>query len=178
MVLLVRFTTALLLFKKKFLLTTMQLTQFNIRVYGILVTTNNEVLLSDERINGTDITKFPGGGLELGEGTRECLIREYKEELNLDITVGNHLYTTDYFVQSAFKPTHQIVSIYYFVSALQVAIAQLTINHKPFAFKKEQLLQYQHTKQIETHRLIPLQSLTPSMLSMPIDKVVADLIRK
>ena len=50
---------------------------FNIRVYGVLVNENRQVLVSDELIRGKYYTKFPGGGLEYGEGTRDCLRREF-----------------------------------------------------------------------------------------------------
>ena len=95
---------------------------FNIRVYGILMNDSKQVLLSDELIRGMRITKFPGGGLELGEGTRDCLRREFREEMNLEITVGEHIYTTDFYQQSAFNPDHQIISIYYFVKAMEPII--------------------------------------------------------
>ena len=48
---------------------------FNLRVYGILLGENKKVLVSDEFIRGNYYTKFPGGGLEFGEGTRDCLKR-------------------------------------------------------------------------------------------------------
>ena len=35
---------------------------FNVRVYGLLINDDNEVLLSDEREFGMDFIKFPGGG--------------------------------------------------------------------------------------------------------------------
>ena len=35
--------------------------RFNIRVYGILVNENKEVLVADEFIRGSYYTKFPGG---------------------------------------------------------------------------------------------------------------------
>src|SRR5436309_1679233 len=95
----------------------MAINRFTIRVYGILFDDNKRILVSDEFIRGGYFTKFPGGGLELGEGTRDCLIREFKEETGLDIIVGEHLYTTDYFQQSAFNANDQIISIYYFVEA-------------------------------------------------------------
>jgi 8-oxo-dGTP diphosphatase len=60
--------------------------RFNVRVYGILIHEEN-VLVSDEYIKGKFITKFPGGGLEFGEGTLDCVVREFKEELGLDVEV-------------------------------------------------------------------------------------------
>ena len=53
---------------------------FSIRVYGILINEQRQVLVSDELIHGMKITNFPGGGLEPGEGTRDCLKREFMEE--------------------------------------------------------------------------------------------------
>ncbi|MBC8048040.1 MAG: NUDIX domain-containing protein [Fimbriimonadaceae bacterium] len=85
---------------------------FNIRVYGLLIKSNH-VLITDEEVKGNMITKFPGGGLEFGEGTIDCLLREFKEELNLEIKITKHLYTTDFFVQSIFKENEQVISIYY-----------------------------------------------------------------
>src|SRR5262245_30624125 len=91
----------------------------SIRVYGILINENKQLLVSDELIRGGYFTKFPGGGLEFGEGTRDCLKREFKEEMNLDVEVGDHIYTTDYYQESAFKPGLQIFSVYYFAKALE-----------------------------------------------------------
>jgi len=76
---------------------------FNVRVYGILIDEQHRLLVSDEFIRGNYITKLPGGGLEIGEGTRDGLAREFMEEANLKITVGDHFYTTDFFQISAFN---------------------------------------------------------------------------
>ena len=75
--------------------------RFTIRVYGILLDEAKGILVADEFQSGKRFTKFPGGGLELGEGTKECLIREWKEELEQEIEVTEHLYTTDFFQISA-----------------------------------------------------------------------------
>ena len=104
---------------------------FNLRVYGVLINEQNDVLVSDEYIRGSYFTKFPGGGLEYGEGTRDCLKREFMEEMNLNVEVGEHIYTTDYFQLSAFHVDHQIISIYYFVKALEVIAVPLRV--KPFS---------------------------------------------
>jgi 8-oxo-dGTP diphosphatase len=148
---------------------------FNIRVYGILVSEDNQVLVSDEFIRGNYYTKFPGGGLEFGEGTRECLAREFMEEMNLQVEVREHLYTTDFFQMSAFNPEHQIVSIYYRVQPLEIIKAPLRAT--PFEFDEKQLEVYRTTGETETFRMIPLEEFGEHSLSLPIDKVVAELVK-
>jgi len=91
--------------------------RFNVRVYGILIH-DDAVLVSDEYIKRNKITKLPGGGLEFGEGTKDCLIREFKEELSLIIEVSDHFYTTDFYVTSSFDTNSQVISIYYLVKAM------------------------------------------------------------
>lgn len=91
--------------------------RFNIRVYGLWLH-NGKILVNEELIRGNYITKFPGGGLDWGEGTIDCLLREWKEELGLDIQVLDHFYTTDYFQHSAFDDS-QVISIYYRVTAAE-----------------------------------------------------------
>src|ERR1700748_737942 len=116
---------------------------FNLRVYGILLGDNQEILVSDEYIRGGYYTKFPGGGLELGEGTRDCLKREFKEEMNLEVEIGNHLYTTDFYQVSAFNPAHQIISIYYMVKALETI--KVPLRTKEFDFDEQQMEIYHRT---------------------------------
>ncbi len=89
---------------------------FNVRVYGALIC-EGHILLSDERIKDFSFTKLPGGGLEFGEGTMECLKREFREETALEVEIVRHIYTTDFFQVSAFDENHQVISIYYAVKA-------------------------------------------------------------
>ncbi|MFM1794200.1 MAG: hypothetical protein RL642_585 [Bacteroidota bacterium] len=148
---------------------------FNIRVYGILIHEGDKVLVSDEFIRGNYYTKFPGGGLEFGEGTRDCLAREFIEEMNLKVEVGEHIYTTDFFQMSAFNPEHQIVSIYYKVKALEEI--KVPLRDQPFSFDEKQMAVYQQKGETETFRLIPMKDFDASVVHLPIDKVVADLVR-
>ncbi|MEO5908864.1 MAG: NUDIX domain-containing protein [Ginsengibacter sp.] len=147
---------------------------FNVRVYGILINENNQVLVSDEYIRGKYYTKFPGGGLEIGEGTRDCLKREFQEEMKLKIEVGAHLYTTDYYQQSAFDPGDQIISIYYFVKPLEPISFHLTNIKNDFTI--EQLKVYEEISKIETFRFIDLEIFSEEDVSLPIDKIIARLI--
>ncbi len=89
--------------------------RFNVRVYGIWIQ-NGKLLVNEEIYGERTIIKLPGGGLDWGEGLRDCLKREWKEELELDIVVGDHFYTTDFFQASAFDNS-QVISIYYYVTA-------------------------------------------------------------
>jgi len=149
---------------------------FNLRVYGILINEQQQVLVSDELIRGSYIIKFPGGGLEFGEGTRDCLQREFMEEMNLKVEIGEHIYTTDYFQISAFNPQHQIISIYYFAKALEEIKAPL--RNKPFDFDEQQMKVYEATKETETFRLIDWDDFSAESVTLPIDKVVASLIKE
>jgi 8-oxo-dGTP diphosphatase len=149
---------------------------FNLRVYGILVNDQQQVLVSDEFIRGNYYTKFPGGGLEFGEGTRDCLKREFLEEMNLKVEVGEHIYTTDYFQMSAFNPSHQIISIYYFAKALESI--SVPLRNKPFDFDAEQLAIYEEKREIETFRFINWEEFSEDAVSLPIDKIVAKIIKE
>src|SRR5450432_1151424 len=148
---------------------------FNLRVYGILQGNNKEVLVSDEFIRGNRYTKFPGGGLELGEGTRDCLKREFMEEMNLKVRIADHLYTTDFFQMSAFNPEHQIISIYYQVEALEEI--RVPLRTQLFDFDEAQMEIYRKTGETETFRFIPWDEFSGESVSLPIDKVVAGLIK-
>lgn len=145
-----------------------KINRFNIRVYGLLFNPQGEILLSRERIDDFQFTKFPGGGMEFGEGVHECLIREFKEELDLDVEVGEHFYTTEFFQQSAFRQTDQLISIYYRVRSLQgteqIRLDEFTLNNNG-RMEQQQFV------------WVPLSQLTPDLVTFPIDKVVAEKLQ-
>ena len=148
---------------------------FNIRVYGILINDKKQVLVADEHIRGGFYTKFPGGGLEFGEGTRDCLKRELKEELGIEAEIGDHIYTTDYFQMSAFRPDDQIISIYYFAKPLEDL--KVPLRNKPFDFDEKLMEIYNNTGETETFRLIDWEKFSAEIVTLPIDKIVAKMIK-
>ena len=145
---------------------------FNVRVYGMLIDDQQRLLVSDEFIRGNYITKLPGGGLEIGEGTRDGLAREFMEEANLEVRVGDHFYTTDFFQISAFNHTDQIISIYYYVHANDTN--KIIAKEKAFDFLPEQIADLKGTA--EHLRWIPLANLTENDMTLPIDKVAIGLL--
>lgn len=148
---------------------------FNIRVYGLLINERHEVLVSDELIRGGHYTKFCGGGMEVGEGTRDCLKREFLEEMNLRVDVGEHIYTTDFFQPSAFKPGEQLIAIYYFVHPLEQITAR--INSTPFSFSPEELQSAGDNGEAECFRFVPWDEFSADTVTLPVDKLVAGIIR-
>lgn len=146
---------------------------FTIRVYGILMDERKRVLLSDEFIRGDYFTKLPGGGMEFGEGTRDCLKREFMEETGLDVTIGEHIYTTDYFQVSAFNKKDQIVSIYYYAHAN--GPINVTTKTTPFDFTPEQVSDPKG--QSEVLRWVEWEDLTEDTVHLPIDKIVIRMIK-
>lgn len=132
--------------------------RFNVRVYGLLLI-DNHLLINKEIIHGREVVKLPGGGLELGEGLKEGLKREFKEELGIDIEVGHHFYTTDFFQASAFDDS-QVISIYYWVK---------TELLKPFTIN--------NLEPNEQSTWLPFHQLSPLIFTLPIDKVVVEKLR-
>ena len=147
---------------------------FNVRVYGLLLDAQNRLLVSDEYIRGEFFTKLPGGGLEFGEGTRDGLAREFMEETGITVTVGAHLYTTDFFQISAFNKKDQIISIYYMVSSTECA--KIKTSKKNFDFSSEQIADKKGT--FESFRWVNFESLNEDSMSLPIDKVAIQIFKQ
>lgn len=140
---------------------------FVVRVYGVFIHPDRGVLVSDEYIYGRRVTKFPGGGLEFGEGTIDCLVREMNEETGTAFTVTGHLYTTDFFVPSAFNPSLQVLSIYY---RMEPSGTQLpAVSESPFDFPPD-------LEGAQSLRYIPLEVISEDHFTLEIDRHVGRLL--
>lgn len=137
---------------------------FNVRVYGLLINGEQQVLISDEQSGGKIFSKFPGGGLELGEGLIDALKREFMEECNAEIEVLEHFYTTDFYEKSSFNDS-QILSIYYLVKAVHPL--QLNFKSKVFDFDEDSL---------QSFRWIDLASLKIEDVTFKTDQTVVELL--
>ena len=146
---------------------------FNVRVYGLLMDAQNRLLVSDEFIRGNYFTKLPGGGLEFGEGTRECLVREYMEETGLEVTIGDHIYTTDFFQISAFNNKDQIISIYYHVHCKNTN--GIKTSEKVFDFTPDQTADKQ--REAESFRWVNFEDINYQTMILPIDKVAIQIFK-
>jgi ADP-ribose pyrophosphatase YjhB (NUDIX family) len=132
--------------------------KINIRVYAIYLNENQELMALDEGYAGEKLVKLPGGGLEFGEGTIECLHREFAEELNLKIEVLEHFYTQEDFLVSRFRENEQLLTIYYTVNILNLDELKIL------------------DESIENVKWISLQEENP--LPLPIDKIVFEKLKE
>ena len=146
-----------------------EISSFNIRVYGLIIH-EGSILITDEFRFGQYLTKFPGGGMHFGEGTIECLQRECMEEMGQEIMIKRHFYTTDFFQPTFFLPqTEQLLSIYYLARLKDPAL--LNVSTMPFDFDKVIV-------GAQRFRWIPLHKFSENELTLPVDKVVARLLKQ
>lgn len=141
---------------------------FNVRVYGLLLNEEGQILLSDEEHEGVYLTKFPGGGLEYGEGLIDALKREFIEECNLNVEIVEHIYTTDFFEKSAFNES-QIISVYYRVKP--VSALQLRFTELPFDFDDK-------TGARQSFRWKNISDLEPADVTFLTDKKAIEYLRR
>ncbi len=142
--------------------------RFTIRAYHLILNESNEVLLSDEVHKGVNMTKFPGGGLEFGEGIIDCLKREAVEEFRQEIEVLEHFYTTDFFQRAMFWDDVQVVNVYYFarfVQPIEFKISKVAFDF-PGAFED-----------FQSFRFAKIEELTQDDFLFPIEKKVINLLK-
>jgi ADP-ribose pyrophosphatase YjhB (NUDIX family) len=144
------------------------ITKFNIRVYGILRSEDRQsVLLSDEFKFGLAFTKFPGGGLEFGEGVIDALKREFQEELAIQVTDASLFYVNEAFQASAFGKDEQLLAIYYLVDRYKGVLPPVT----------EKRFDFDRVEDQQAFRWFPIDRLTENDVNFPIDKLILSKLK-
>ncbi|MGC9375244.1 MAG: NUDIX domain-containing protein [Bacteroidales bacterium] len=142
---------------------------FVIRVYGLFVNSQKEILVSDEYQLDMKMTKFPGGGMHFGEGTKDCLKREIMEEMGQEIEIAEHFYTTDYFQPTYFYDNFQLVSIYYLAKFKNEL--KFKVSTKPFDFPELK-------NGNMSFRWVSIAQLSEKDMTFPVDQKVVGLLKK
>ncbi len=124
-------------------------------------------MVTDEYRMGHEMTKFPGGGLEFGEGPEDCIVRECFEEFGQEFEVVRHFYTTGFFQVSAFNKNDQLISIYYLVKPKENC--RFRISEAKFDFTER-------VDGAQAFRWIALADLSPGDMTWPVDRKVAELL--
>lgn len=145
----------------------MQENHFNIRVYGFLLD-DGRVLVTDEFRLGIYMTKFPGGGLHFGEGTVDCLKREFMEEMDTRIDSCVHYYTTEFYQPTTLLPSNmQLLNIYYLVQA-----------EKPYKFSISSTKNDIPAEDgAQSFRWVKISDLEPEGFTFPIDRFIVQKLK-
>jgi ADP-ribose pyrophosphatase YjhB (NUDIX family) len=141
---------------------------FVIRVYGLVLNKTAQILLSDEYLFNQRMTKFPGGGLEFGEGPEDCIRREAIEEFGQEIEIIQHFYTTGFYQRALFFENHQLLSIYYIIKFREKPLFH--ISEKPFDFDE--------INGSQSFRWATLDELNENDLTFPVDQYVLNLLKE
>ncbi len=133
--------------------------KFNLRVYGVLID-SGRLLVTDEMRGGFPMTKLPGGGLEFGEGLEACLVREFQEEIGIDVEVQDFFYVNEFYQESRFNPNDQLLSFYYSVETPE--IERITTNENFVPLKEDG----------QVFRWVNIPELKATDFTFPIDQIV------
>lgn len=82
-----------------------------VRVAGVIVKENSILFIKQEK-NGKEYWLLPGGGLDYGETFYNCLKREFREELNIEIEPKEMLFLSEGIAPDL---SRHIVSVYFAV---------------------------------------------------------------
>jgi ADP-ribose pyrophosphatase YjhB (NUDIX family) len=87
-----------------------RLPDLSIRVRGVIVDDDGRVLMDRTHHSDRDAFYwFPGGGMEPGETSDECLRRELMEEAAVEIEVGRLLYVSENLFVESGDYRHEII---------------------------------------------------------------------
>ncbi len=144
--------------------------RFLLRVYGLVINENEEILISDEFELNMKMTKFPGGGVEFGEGITDALIREFREECQgQEIENIRHFYTTDFHQPALFFDDTQLISVYYLVDLKQPL--KFKVSDKAFDFEIG-------GAQTQSFHWVKIKTLKEADITFPIDKFVVGKLKQ
>lgn len=147
-----------------------EFSRFNVRVYGLLVA-EQQVLLSHELLRGVAFTKFPGGGLQLGEAPPEALMREFQEELGIAITVRQLFHVPDFVVTNYFRPEEQVLVLHYLVAA------ERSSDLQSLDLTKKTLQSLAAEPNQMAHEWAPIRQLNNEQLTFPADQAAAHKLK-
>lgn len=142
--------------------------RINVRVYGLLLNDQKEILLTDEIRGGRQMTKFPGGGLDFGEGLADALKREFREEMELEVEVKKLFYVNEFLQISAFNPSDQVLSVYYYVDP--ASPLNFPLANRRFDFPEQR-------ENAQIFRFVSVPELEIRELTFPIDRRVAEMLK-
>ncbi|MBR9833334.1 NUDIX hydrolase [bacterium] len=144
------------------------ISRFNVRIYGVLFSNDRQrVLVSDEFRFGRAFTKFPGGGLEFGEGVLDALKREFYEEMEIDVLKASLFYINENFQDSAFSKKEQLLSIYYLIEEYSGRLPMMA----------QERFDFDQVEEAQSFRWIEISKMSEEEFTFPVDKVISNKLK-
>lgn len=107
--------------------------QVRVRVCGLLVENGQILLLKHDNIGpGGHLWSPPGGGVEFGENLEETLKKEFEEETNLHIEVGDYLFTNEFISNK-----YHAIELFFEVCRIS---GEISLGNDPELSAEEQIL--------------------------------------
>lgn len=127
--------------------------RFHITVKGIVVYEGKTLIMKRVRpsSDGLGYWELPGGGLEYGENPHQALVRELKEETNLDIKILKPVYTF-----TAIRKDYQTVGIGFLCIPTNNHV-KISHEHTEYRFVDEKELKNLLNPQIYDDIILTLQ---------------------
>jgi 8-oxo-dGTP diphosphatase len=103
-----------------------------VRVCGILENNKGILMIQHQGLDKKDIWLPPGGGINFGETIKDALIREFKEETGLTVTISSFIGINEYI-----KNKFHAIELFYQVEYLD---GILKLGQDPELGQKKQIL--------------------------------------
>lgn len=121
------------------------------RVNGILIEDEHLLMVKHRMGNGRILWSVPGGGMHFGSNAMENLRREFLEETNLEVAVGDYL-----FVHEHLDPPLHSMEHFFGVKRIN---GSAKLGNDPELSRENQILQEVSWKSLSEIRSIPHDSL-------------------
>lgn len=125
--------------------------KLRLRVSGVCIHDNAFLMIEHKNIvNAPVLWAPPGGGMNYGETVKTCLKREFKEEVGLDVEVGELLFVNEYLNE----PLHAVELFFEIISFS----GTLRIGTDPELNANEQLIKNVKFMTVDELNLLPHES--------------------
>lgn len=131
-----------------------ELGKFNYRVCAVIINDKKLLVMRD---NHADYFYLPGGRVQFNETAENAVLRELKEELNIDAKIIRPLYfNQNFFFEDVLKVNYHEIGVYYLIDISKTDILSRGNSFKGFETTKNQQFEWMSFDDVKKSYLYPL----------------------